>query len=93
MTDTEVGNSTKDHVPLQSKASYSTCIACFQVGLESAVLTFLGSACASSKVGLSLGFTMPDLALVHMGCTLASLTKGPEPESSEMDATEVDGEA
>ena len=45
------------------------------VGFEMSVLTDLGSAWVNSSVGLSLGFTIPDLALVHMGSIFSGVDK------------------
>jgi len=65
---------TRDQVWFLSSASNSSFIAASHLGSCKSCLTDLGSACARSKVGLILGWTISYFALVTIGWTLAGLT-------------------
>ena len=52
------------------RAEYSCCIAWSQLGSEIACFTLLGSQWVRRRVGLILGWTMPDFDLVRIGWVL-----------------------
>ena len=77
------GKETKSQVLFFNKASYSCCMAASQFAFSRACFTILGSEWVRNNEGCSLGFWIPNLNLVCMGCVLVGIELGAEGDLEE----------